>query len=105
VISYNVTRRRNEIGIRIALGAAAGQVQRMVLGEVGRLVSVGIVLGVIASYLTTRLLGAFLFGVDARDPLTLGLSVLVLVAVAIAAGALPARRAARLDPMLALREE
>jgi predicted permease len=104
-ISYRVTNRRNEIGVRLALGAAWIRVLSMVLGEFGRLVLAGIVLGVVGALASTRLLSAFLFGVTATDLKTLVLSAVVLASVAVAAGALPAWRAARLDPMEVLREE
>ena len=102
-MAYSVARRRNEIGIRIALGARRPRVLRLVLGEVGRLVAMGLVLGTLASLAATRLVESFLFGVTRTDATTLGLSALLLATVACAAGALPAWRAARLDPMEALR--
>jgi ABC-type antimicrobial peptide transport system permease subunit len=104
-LAYRVTCRRGEIGVRLALGAARGRVLGMVLGEVGRLTLVGIALGVGVALASTRLLATFLFGITASDPRTLVLSVVVLAGVALAAGALPAWHAARLDPMEALREE
>jgi predicted permease len=104
-LSNAVTSRRREIGVRLALGAAPIGVLRMVLGEVGRLVVVGIVLGVAATLASSRLLSAFLFGVTPNDPATLGMSAGALVGIALAAGALPALRAARLDPMAVLRED
>ena len=104
-LSNAVTSRRREIGVRLALGAAPIGVLRMVLGEVGRLVVVGIVLGVAATLASSRLLSAFLFGVTPNDPATLGMSAGALVGIALAAGALPALRAARLDPMVVLRED
>jgi predicted permease len=104
-LSYSVARRRGEIGIRIALGAARARVLRMVLGEAGRMVAAGLLLGAAASLATTRLVASFLFGVTPSDPATLTLSALTLALVGAAAGALPAWRAARVDPMIALREE
>jgi ABC-type antimicrobial peptide transport system permease subunit len=105
IMSYTVARRRNEIGVRIALGAEQSRVVRMVLGEVAAIVGVGAVVGVALSLGAGRLVVAFLYGVTPTDPLTLGISVLVLVAVGLGAAAIPARRAARLDPVAALREE
>ncbi|UCG87573.1 MAG: ABC transporter permease [Gemmatimonadota bacterium] len=104
-LSYRVTSRRNEIGVRLALGAARTRVLGMVLGEVGRLALAGIAIGVIGALASTRLLSTFLFGVKATDPLTLALSATVLAVVAVVAGALPAWRAARLDPVETLRGE
>jgi predicted permease len=104
-MSYNVTQRRNEIGIRMALGAGNRRVLRMVVGEAGRLVAMGIVLGAVLAVATTRLLASFLYGLTATDPATLALSALGLVVIAMLAAAAPAWRAARLDPMTALRED
>ena len=104
-LSYMVARRRNEIGIRIALGAARGRVVQLVLGEVVRMVVVGMLVGVAAAVASTRLVRSLLYGLSASDPTTLVASALLLAAVAGAAAALPAWRAARLDPVAALREE
>ena len=104
-LSYRVASRRNEIGLRLALGAARTRVLGMVLGEVGRLVLFGVAIGVVGTVACMRLLATFLFGVSATDPKTLVVSAAVLAVVALAAGALPAWQAARLDPMEALREE
>ena len=105
IMAYTVARRRNEIGVRIALGATRTRVIRMVIGDVGRLVIAGVALGVMLSLGATRLVSSFLYGVEANDPATLALSALTLVAVAVLAAMIPARRAARLDPMAALRED
>jgi putative ABC transport system permease protein len=104
-MAYAVARRRNEIGIRIALGAARARVIRMVLGEVGRLVIAGVLLGAAVAAIATRWLGPFLFGVAASDPTTWTLSALTLAAAALTAGAFPAWRAAQMDPATSLREE
>jgi predicted permease len=105
IMAYSVARRRNEIGVRIALGAEQGRVVRMVLGEVTRVVVGGVVLGIVISLGTTRLVTTFLYGVTPADPATLATAALLLAVVGLAAAAMPARRAARLDPVAALREE
>ena len=105
VVSYLVVRRRNEIGIRIALGAAAADVLRMVLKDGLRLVIVGVAIGVPATLVVTRLASALLFGVSPADPPTIAAATLVMITVAALASFLPARRASRLDPMVALRHE
>ena len=107
VMSYNVARRRGEIGIRMALGAGAPRVLGMVLGEVVLLVVIGLAAGFAGAIASTRVLEdqKFLYGMTARDPWTLALAIVTLAGVALLAGFLPARRASRLDPMVALREE
>jgi putative ABC transport system permease protein len=106
VTSYSVARRRGEIGIRMALGAAPNNVIRMVLRRVTLLVFSGIAAGAVLSWWMARFVTpALLFGVQPRDPLTTLASAIVLIAVAAFAGWLPARRASRIDPMTALRAE
>ncbi|MGH7590306.1 MAG: FtsX-like permease family protein, partial [Gemmatimonadales bacterium] len=105
VISYGVTRRRNEIGIRIALGAAGSRVIRMVVGEAGLLVALGTVFGIGVTIVGTRFVASFLYGVTATDPVTIGGAALVLAAIALGAATVPAWRASRVDPMEVLREE
>jgi putative ABC transport system permease protein len=105
VTSYEITRRRMEIGIRIALGATGGRVIREVLSRVLVLVGIGVVAGAIASMWASQFIAALLYGLKSRDPQTLVGAVVVLIAVGLLAGWLPARRAARLDPMVALRCE
>lgn len=105
VMAYTVARRRNEIGVRIALGAEQSRVVRMVLGEVAAIVVAGVLVGVALSLGVTRLVTSFLYGMKATDAGTLVASAAVLVLVGLAAAALPARRAATLDPVAALREE
>jgi predicted permease len=103
VISYGVNQRTQEIGIRMALGASASRLQAGIIGQTLGLAAVGILIGAVASRVLARALGGMLFGVTATDPLTfLGMPV-VLTMVAVAAGYLPARRASRIDPSIALR--
>jgi len=105
VMSYMVARRTNEIGIRMALGADRTNVLSMVLREGGTLLAAGLVVGTGLAVLAGRFASAMLFGLQPHDPLTLALAMGVLSAVAVAASYLPARRASRLDPIVALREE
>lgn len=105
VMSYTVTRRTGEIGIRMALGAQRGDVLRMVLRETMLLVVTGLGIGLAVALATTRLIESLLFGLTATDAPTIALATLLLLAVAALAGWLPARRAARVDPLVALRHE
>ncbi|MBZ5499087.1 MAG: ABC transporter permease [Acidobacteriia bacterium] len=105
VISYSVSQRQNEIGIRMALGAKPGEVMRMVLRQGLLLVAIGVLLGIAGALATNRALSNMLYGVRPTDPLTLLAVSLVLAAVALAACFLPAHRATRIDPLLALRKE
>ena len=104
-MSYSVARRRGEIGIRLALGAARTRVMRGVLTEVGQVIALGVVLGVVGVMAASRFVQGFLFGVAPRDPATLAASAFLLAAVAAVAGAIPALRASRMDPMETLRAE
>ena len=105
VLAFSVSARTNEIGIRMSLGADAYSVQRMVLSEGGLLVILGLTLGVIGSLLLTRLIQGLLFGVAPHDPVTLTVVALLMGAVGIAACWIPAARAARIDPWVALRAQ
>jgi ABC-type antimicrobial peptide transport system permease subunit len=104
-MSYDVTRRRNEIGIRVALGAARHRVLAMVVADAGRLLVLGVAAGLLLAFATTRYMSSFVFGLTPTDPLTLTLAALVLSAAALGAAFIPAWRATRVDPMIALREE
>ena len=105
VLAFSVSARTNEIGIRMSLGAEASRVQRMILSEGGRLVGLGLLLGVVGSLMLTSLMQGLLFGVAARDPITLGAVALLMAAIGIAACWIPAARAARIDPGVALRAQ
>jgi putative ABC transport system permease protein len=105
VISYAVGRRTREIGVRVALGAPGGEVLRMVLRQALELAGIGAAIGVAAAFATTRVLQSLLFGVSATDPLILLTVPLLLVGVALLASYVPARRATKVDPMMALRAE
>ncbi len=105
VISYTVAQRTSEIGIRMALGAQRGGVIRMILGEVGVLIAIGVVVGVGLTLAGSKAASSLLFGLKARDPLTIAMAVVLLAAIGFAASFIPARRASRLDPMVALRYE
>jgi predicted permease len=105
IMAYAVARRTKEIGIRIALGAQKGRILGMVLRETLFLIAIGIAIGLVGSIATTRLVSSFLFGLEPTDPLTIAAATLILAAVIGLAGYLPARRAANVDPMVALRYE
>jgi len=105
VMSYTVAQRTHEIGIRMALGAQGGNVLRMVMGESLLLVALGVAIGFAAALAATRLIAGMLFGLTPSDPLTLALATILLLAVAALASWLPARRASRVEPVVALRYE
>jgi putative ABC transport system permease protein len=105
VISYTVARRTNEIGIRLAMGAQRGNVIGMIMREAGALFAVGVAVGGALSLLAARTAASLLYGLKPRDPATLVMSVMLLAIVAAAASFLPARRASKVDPMMALRYE
>jgi ABC-type antimicrobial peptide transport system permease subunit len=104
-MTYAITRRTGEIGLRVALGAQQPDVVRMVLFDALRLVIVGLVVGVPLALASTRLLTAQLHGVGAVDPVSIGVAVSVLIASAFVAALLPAVRASRVSPIVALRAE
>jgi putative ABC transport system permease protein len=103
--NYTVTQRTKEFGIYLAVGATAGDVLRLVLGRAVVLIVAGLGLGLFGSFLLTRLIAKFLFGVRPLDPLTFATVPLFLFGVALLASYVPARRATRVDPMVALRYE
>jgi putative ABC transport system permease protein len=102
VVTYFVAQRRRELAIRMALGAPAAQVMRMVVAQGLRPVVTGIVVGIVVALLASRVLTAYVFGITTRDPLTMAAVVVLLLGAALLAAALPARRAARVDPASAL---
>jgi putative ABC transport system permease protein len=105
VIAYSVSRRTQEMGIRMALGARPADVARLVVGQSLALTGVGLVAGCLGALAVTRFLRSYLYGVSPFDPMAYVLACVLLLAVAIAAAWIPARRSARVDPMVALREE
>ena len=105
VLAYTVAQRTREIGVRMALGASAGNVRGIVLRQVGRMLVVGGILGLAAALGIGRAASSLLFGLQGHDPLAIGSAVVLLVLVALGAGFIPARRAARVEPMRALRYE
>ncbi|MGC2694678.1 MAG: FtsX-like permease family protein, partial [Candidatus Angelobacter sp.] len=105
VLSYSVAGRTREIGVRMALGARRGSVLGMVLQEAGKLVLIGVMIGVPAALLSSRLFSSMLFGLSRTDPAAMAVVVAILVAIALVASFIPARRATKVDPMVALRYE
>jgi putative ABC transport system permease protein len=104
VIAYAVSQRTHELGVRVALGATRGRIAGMVVKQGLGLTIGGAAVGVVAAVLVTRVLSALLYGVSALDPLTFAIVLLVLLGVAMVASYVPARRAARVDPLVAMRE-
>jgi ABC-type antimicrobial peptide transport system permease subunit len=105
VTSYLVSQRTKELGVRLALGAEPSRVARLVVADGMRVAGAGVLVGVVAALFTTRLAASLLYGVSPRDPLTITAVATVLLLVAALANYLPARRAARVDPLIALRQE
>ena len=105
VMAYGVARRRAEFGLRLALGASRGDVSWLVLRETLTVIALGVAIGVPAALAASRFISRLLFGLAPTDPVTIVTAVAVLAIVATLAGYLPARRAARIDPLVALRHE
>ena len=105
VMSYSVSQRRQEIGLRIALGAQRTNVRGMILGQTLKLTLIGVGLGLGGAFVLARFLASLLFGIGSYDPVTLLGVALLLVGVALAASYIPARRAMRVDPVVSLRHE
>jgi ABC-type antimicrobial peptide transport system permease subunit len=105
VMSYMVARRRNEIGVRMAMGAKTRDILALVFGEAGRLLLIGLALGMAGSFALSRYAESLLFGLKPNDALSLALGCFLLAATGFAAALIPARRAARLDPATVLRDE
>jgi putative ABC transport system permease protein len=105
VMSYSVVQRTHELGVRMALGAQQRHVLRMIVGQGLKLVLVGVAIGVMTAFAVTRVISNLLFGVTATDPLIFVMVPLLLVVIAMLASYFPARRALKVDPMIALRNE
>jgi ABC-type antimicrobial peptide transport system permease subunit len=105
VLSYSVNQQTREIGIRMAMGAQSGRILGLVVGQGMRLAIVGLILGTLIALAATRVLSSLLFGVSAHDPLIFGGVSLILATAAILACYIPARRATKVDPIIALRDE
>ncbi len=105
VLSYTVAKRTREIGVRVALGADSRSIERLVVGEGLRLATVGLVVGLLSAVASTRLLAGLLHGVSPADPTSFVAIALLVAAIAVVASYMPARRAVRIDPVVALRAE
>jgi ABC-type antimicrobial peptide transport system permease subunit len=104
-MSHQVIRRRQEFGVRIAIGAAPSSVMALIVRQISVVISIGLVIGVIGALMSGRLLAALLYDVTPTDPVVIAGAALFLAATTVVAGLIPAIRAAGVDPMIALREE
>jgi ABC-type antimicrobial peptide transport system permease subunit len=104
-MSYSVQQRTQEIGIRVALGADHGKIMKMIVGHGVRLAVIGTGAGLVLAYVTVKFLGKFLFGLKGSDPLAFSMVAVVLFVVTLIAAFIPALRATRVDPIIALRQE
>jgi ABC-type antimicrobial peptide transport system permease subunit len=104
-MSYLVSQRKSEMGIRLALGAQPWDILRLILGQGLKLITIGVIVGLAAAVALTRLLSSLLFGVSATDPVTFIVIPLILAGVALGASFVPARKATKVDPIIALRNE
>jgi ABC-type antimicrobial peptide transport system permease subunit len=105
VLAFSVSARTNEIGIRMSLGANRGAVERMILGEGGRLVALGLMLGVAGALASGRIIRGMLFGIEPNDPLTFAAAAAIMATIGIVACWIPALRAARVDPAVTMRAQ
>ncbi len=105
LLAYSITLRRREIGIRLAIGADPAAVTRMILRNALVIAGAGILIGLAAAFALTRFMEKLIFGISASDPVTFAVVTLLLAAIALLAGYVPARRAAKIDPLEALRQE
>jgi putative ABC transport system permease protein len=105
VVAYSVSQRTTELGIRVALGAQPGNILQLVAFHAAALAGIGLVIGIGAGLAASRVMSGFLFGVEPTDPVTLGLVCLIILVVALGASLVPALRAAKVDPVIALRAE
>ena len=105
VVSYTVASRRSEIGVRVALGASRPRILAMILGDVGRMLAAGLALGIVLALVTSRAVGSLLYGMSPTDPATLALATALLLVAGLVAAAVPAKRAAGIDPAVTLRSE
>jgi putative ABC transport system permease protein len=105
VIAYVVAQEHHQIGIRAALGASPGRILGLILGRASKLTCAGVTIGIAAALLISRFMTTLLFGLSAADPLTFAAAAILLTSIALLASYVPARRAMRIDPMIALRCE